>query len=96
MLVRINIPEKSKGGIVLPNASSQNPSAIVEGTVLKVGPGGWFDGKRLPMQCEAGDVVLFQQQQAMSIKIGEDFNRKEDGAIVILAEPFILTREPNR
>jgi chaperonin GroES len=58
MIVRREDPEeKTPGGIILPDVAKQRPQ---RGKVLAVGEGKFDDeGKRLPMEVQPGDTVLF-------------------------------------
>src|SRR5207244_1147043 len=56
---RIEAEEKTAGGIIIPGTAQEKPK---QGKVLAVGPGLKDDnGKRIPIDVEAGDIVLFTQ-----------------------------------
>lgn len=65
--------DKSKGGIVLPDAAKEK---MHKGTVLATGPGKWNDAKNsfVPMQVKKGDRVLFTHWAGTNVKemVGED------------------------
>ncbi len=63
--------EKSRGGIIIPDAAKEKP---LEGIVLAVGNGKELkNGKRHPMDVKAGDRVLFTKYSGTEIKFeGED------------------------
>lgn len=73
--------EVTAGGIVLPETAKEKPQ---KGTVLAIGPGDRDeDGKRIPMDIAAGDVVLFAKYSGTEIKV--------DGKkVLILRESDIL------
>lgn len=49
--------QKSPGGIIIPDTAKEKPS---KGEVVAVGPGKLTDdGKRVPMEVNTGDKVLF-------------------------------------
>ncbi len=73
--------EVTKSGIVLPDTAKEKPQ---EGTVVAVGPGLLTDeGKRLPMDVEVGQIVLYGKYA------GTEFKR-EDDELLILSERDIL------
>ncbi len=76
--------EVSKGGIVLPDTAKEKPQ---EGSVVAVGAGKLTDdGKRLPMDVSAGDIVIYSKYA------GTEF--KEDGdELVIMRESDILAKK---
>jgi len=71
--------EVTKSGIVLPDAAKEKPQ---EGTVVAVGPGKVLeDGRRVPMDVAAGQVVLYAKYAGTEIKMdGEEYLilRQED------------------
>ncbi len=55
------------GGIVLPETAKEKPQ---KGKVLSVGPGDRDEGgKRIPMDVNVGDVVLFAKYAGTEIKV---------------------------
>jgi chaperonin GroES len=59
--------EITAGGIVLPETAKEKPQ---KGTVLAIGPGDRDeDGKHIPMDVKAGDVVLFAKYSGTEIKV---------------------------
>jgi len=76
--------EKTKGGIFLPDTAKEKPQ---EGEVLAVGPGRITDdGKRLAMDIEVGDIVIYARYGGTEIKIDEE-------ELVILRESDILAKK---
>ena len=75
--------EKSRGGIVLPDAAKNKPQ---KGEVLAVGPGKVLkDGTRRPLQLKAGDVVLFTSWA------GDEFkDRRNAEEILVMHEEDVL------
>jgi chaperonin GroES len=83
---RIEQDEKTAGGIIIPDTAKEKPK---QGKVLAVGPGAKDEnGKRIPMDVEAGDIVLFTQWAGSEIKMdGKDFLvLKESDVIGIIEE----------
>ncbi|MFW0776943.1 MAG: co-chaperone GroES [Rickettsiales bacterium] len=59
--------EKTAGGIIIPDNAKEKPK---QGKVLAVGPGAKDEnGKRIPMDVEVGDIVLFTQWAGSDIKV---------------------------
>jgi chaperonin GroES len=70
LIKRLEAEEKTKGGIVLPDAAKEKPQ---RGTVLAIGDGKLLkDGKRAKPQVSKGDKVLFTSYGGTEIKIGGD------------------------
>ncbi len=69
---RLEQEEKTSGGIIIPDSAKEKPK---QGKVLAVGPGAKDDnGKRVPVDVQAGDIVLFTQWAGNEIKIdGKDY-----------------------
>ena len=79
--------EKTKSGIYLPDTAKEKPQ---EGKVIAVGPGRVTDdGKRIPMDVEVGDIVLYTKYGGSEIKIeGEEF--------IIMRESDVLAKKPKK
>jgi chaperonin GroES len=78
---RIEEGEQVRGGIIIPDTAKEKPQ---EAEVIAVGPGKiQEDGKRAPMDVEAGDKVLIGKYSGSEIKI-------DDEDFVILREDEIL------
>lgn len=69
---RIEEPQKTKGGIIIPDTAKEKPS---EGEVVAVGNGRVTnDGKNIPMELKVGDKVLFSKYGGHELKIdGEEY-----------------------
>lgn len=80
----IQSEEKTKSGIYLPDTAKEKPQ---EGKVLAVGPGRLTDeGKRIPMDVEAGDIVIYAKYGGSEVKL-------EDEEVVILREADVLAKK---
>src|ERR1700739_787429 len=86
---RIEVEEKSSGGIIIPDTAKEKPS---QGEVMAVGPGGRDDsGKLVPIDLRVGDRVLFGKWSGTEVKIdGEE--------LLIMKESNILAagKEPGK
>ncbi len=77
--------EITRGGLVLPDTAKEKPQ---EGEVLATGPGRLTeDGKRIPMDVEVGDIVVYAKYGGTEIKI-------ENEELMILHESDILAKKP--
>ncbi|MDE3038816.1 MAG: co-chaperone GroES [Pseudomonadota bacterium] len=64
---RIEQDTKTAGGIIIPDTAKEKPK---QGKVIAVGSGKKDkDGKRLPIDVEVGDIVLFTQWAGNEVKI---------------------------
>ncbi len=62
--------EKTKTGIVLPDTAKEKPQ---QGKVVAVGPGKILDsGKRIPLEVQAGDTVIFSKYAGTEIKLNDE------------------------
>lgn len=80
LVKRIEEKETVKGGIIVPDTAKEKPQ---EGEVVAVGPGKLHEGKRMPLDVEPGDRVLFAKYGGTDIKI-------EDEEYLILREDELL------
>ena len=86
VLVRpISKEEKTKSGIIIPDtATKERPE---EGEILAIGPGKLDEnGKRIPMEIEVGQKVMFTKYGPSEVKIdGEELLVvKEDDILAII------------
>jgi len=66
----INEDEKTKSGILLPETAEREKPE--KGKVIAVGPGKILSsGKRVPMEVNVGDVVLFTKYGPNEIKVDD-------------------------
>ncbi len=73
--------EVTAGGIVLPETAKEKPQ---KGTVLATGPGDRDEeGKRIPLDVQVGDTVLFAKYSGTEIK----YNGKK---LLIMRESDVL------
>ncbi|MDX1974234.1 MAG: co-chaperone GroES [Rickettsiales bacterium] len=67
VIERIEQDTKTAGGIIIPDTAKEKPK---QGKVLAVGPGNKDEnGKRIPVDVQPGEVVLFTQWAGNEIKI---------------------------
>ena len=78
---RTEEPEQMHGGLYIPDTAKEKPQ---QGRVMAVGDGQVLaDGKRVPLDVKAGDLVLFGKYAGTEIII-------EEGDFLILRENEIL------
>jgi chaperonin GroES len=81
---RLEADEKTKGGIILPDAAKEKPQI---GKVVSVGDGKILkDGKRQELQVKKGDTILFSSYAGDEFKLGADkvlLMREEDVLAVL-------------
>ena len=59
----------SAGGILIPDTAKEKPQ---DGTIVAVGPGRLTDeGKRVPMEVEVGDTVVYSKYAGTEYREGE-------------------------
>ena len=64
-----NKEQTSAGGIYIPDTAKEKPQ---EGKIVAIGPGRVTDdGKRVPMDLEEGDVVVYSKYSGTEYKDGE-------------------------
>lgn len=72
LVQRVERDTMSKGGIIIPDTAKEKPA---EGVVIAVGPGKRDkNGKRIPVEIENGEKVLFGKYSGTEIKLnGVDY-----------------------
>ncbi|MGH8936253.1 MAG: co-chaperone GroES [Acidimicrobiia bacterium] len=62
---------RTPSGLVIPDTAKEKPQL---GEVLAVGPGEWEDGKRVPLDIEQGDLVVYSKYGGTEFKFeGEEY-----------------------
>jgi chaperonin GroES len=86
LVKRIEEEEKTKGGIIIPDAAKEKPQ---EGNVIAVGDGKVLDnGTKLKLSVKAGDKILFGKYSGTEIKIDgeEHLILREDDVLGIIVD----------
>ncbi|MBI3753306.1 MAG: co-chaperone GroES [Deltaproteobacteria bacterium] len=86
LVKRLEEEEKTKGGIIIPDAAKEKP---IEGEVVAVGDGKiGEDGKKIPLTVKAGDRVLYSKYGGTEVKIeGEEhLIMREDDILGIIVK----------
>lgn len=64
------IETKTAGGIVIPDTADKDKP--IQGTVIAVGAGKYFDGKVQPLQVKVGDTILFGKYAGTNVKLDDE------------------------
>jgi chaperonin GroES len=84
LVERVESEEVTKGGIILPDTAKEKPQ---QGKVIAVGNGKKTeDGKLIPLEIKAGDMILFGKYSGSEIKVEgtEYLIMKEDDVLGIV------------
>ncbi len=78
---RLEVAEKTKGGIIIPDSAKETPD---EGKIIAAGPGRRDEqGKVQPLDVKKGDTILFSKYAGTEIKV-------EGEELIIMREDDIL------
>jgi chaperonin GroES len=82
---RLAEEEKTKGGIIIPDAAKEKP---MEGEIVSVGPGARDEnGKLVPLDVKAGDRILFGKWSGTEVKLdGEELLIMKESDIMGILE----------
>lgn len=84
LVKRVEVEEKTPGGIIIPDTAKEKPQ---KGEVVAVGPGKTTEsGKTLELDVKPGDVVLFHKFAGTDMEIGGEEHllmREEDILAVV-------------
>jgi chaperonin GroES len=86
IIKRLEEEEKTKGGIIIPDAAKEKPQ---EGKVIAVGDGKVLDnGQKFALTVKVGDKILFGKYSGTEIKIDgeEHLIMREDDVLGIVED----------
>jgi chaperonin GroES len=86
LIKRIEEEEKTKGGIIIPDAAKEKPQ---EGKVIAVGDGKTLEnGTKAPLTVKVGDKILFGKYSGTEIKVDgeEHLILREDDILAIVED----------
>ncbi len=85
LIKRIDAPQMTKGGIVIPDTVKEKPQ---EGKVIATGKGRILeDGKVVPLAVKKGDRILFGKYGGTEIKLeGEDYIILDENEVLAIIE----------
>src|ERR671911_353244 len=81
---RLDEGEQKVGGIIIPDTAKEKPQ---QGKVIAVGDGRMTDeGKRIPLDVRAGDLILFGKYSGQEIKLDgtEYLIMREDEVLAVI------------
>ena len=83
---RIEEGEQKIGGIIIPDTAKEKPQ---QGKVIAAGNGkAKDDGKRIPLDVKAGDLILFGKWSGTEVKLdGQDLLIMKESDILGVLEP---------
>ena len=82
---RIEEGEQKVGGIIIPDTAKEKPQ---QGKVIAAGAGkSKDDGKRVPLDVKAGDLILFGKYSGQEIKLdGEEYLIMRDDEVLAVVD----------
>ena len=83
---RLEEGEQKIGGIIIPDTAKEKPQ---QGKVIAAGNGkSKDDGKRIPLDVKAGDLILFGKYTSQEVKVdGEDLLiMREDEVLAVIED----------
>jgi chaperonin GroES len=86
IIKRLEEGEKTKGGIIIPDAAKEKPQ---EGRVVAIGAGKMTEkGQRVPPEVKVGDKILFGKYSGTDIKIDDEEHLilREDDILAIIED----------
>jgi chaperonin GroES len=86
VIKRLEEGEKTKGGIIIPDAAKEKPQ---EGRVVAVGAGRMTEkGQRVAPEVKVGDKILFGKYSGTDIKIDDEEHLivREDDILAIIED----------
>jgi chaperonin GroES len=84
LVQRIEEEEQKVGGIIIPDSAKEKPQ---QGKVIAVGAGkADKDGKRIPLDVQNGDTILFGKYSGQEIKVdgNEYLIMREDEVLAVV------------
>jgi chaperonin GroES len=86
LVERIEEGEQKVGGIIIPDSAKEKPQ---QGKVIAVGAGkADKDGKRIPLDVQQGDTILFGKYSGQEIKVdgNEYLIMREDEVLAVVTK----------
>jgi chaperonin GroES len=86
LVTRLEAKDVGRGGIIIPDSAKEKPQ---EGRVVAVGSGKVTDdGTRIPLDVQAGDLILFGKYSGSEVTVAEAeyIIMREDDVLAILGK----------
>ena len=92
---RLDEGEQQIGGIIIPDSAKEKPQ---QGKVLAVGDGRITDdGKRIPLDVAAGNLILFGKYSGQEIKLdGAEYLIVKEDEVLAVIDNATDTQKPER
>jgi chaperonin GroES len=92
IIQRIEEGEQKVGGIIIPDSAKEKPQ---QGKVIAAGTGKVKDdGKRIPLDVKAGDLILFGKYSGQEIKLeGEEYLIMREDEILGVIEGAVAKKK---
>jgi chaperonin GroES len=89
---RLEEGEQKIGGIIIPDTAKEKPQ---QGRVIAAGNGkAKDDGKRVPLDVKAGDLILFGKYSGQEIKLdGEEYLIMREDEVLAVIEDAAATKK---
>ena len=83
VIIKLEAETTTKSGILLTGTAKEQPQ---EAEVVAIGPGAMVEGKRVPMDVEVGNKVLYSKYAGTDVKVdgGEYIILKQDDILAIV------------
>ena len=90
---RLDEGEQQIGGIIIPDSAKEKPQ---QGKVLAVGDGRITDdGKRIPLDIAAGNLILFGKYSGQEIKLdGAEYLIVKEDEVLAVIDNATVTQKP--
>ena len=84
VIKKLEAETTTKSGILLTGTAKEQPQ---EAEVVAIGPGAMVEGKRVPMDVEVGNKVLYSKYAGTDVKVdGEEYIILKQDDILAIAE----------
>ena len=92
---RLDEGEQQIGGIIIPDSAKEKPQ---QGKVLAVGEGRITDdGKRIPLDVHAGNLILFGKYSGQEIKLdGTEYLIVKEDEVLAVIDDTIATKKSEK
>jgi chaperonin GroES len=92
---RLDEGEQQIGGIIIPDSAKEKPQ---QGKVLAVGEGRITDdGKRIPLDVQAGNLILFGKYSGQEIKLdGTEYLIVKEDEVLAVIDDTVATKKSEK